>query len=136
MRHSQSAPVVMARLSKINGTPLSEIIKDADESKKWSYTREQRLTYGTEIDPDTFVSGTFPSKEATNELCLEVRYAERWGVEVGDTVTFDVLGIPLDFELPLCDAFNGKPLISTSFGCRRGIFENSTSISFDGGSID
>ena len=33
MRYSQSAPVVMARLSKINGTPLSEIIKDADESK-------------------------------------------------------------------------------------------------------
>jgi len=99
IRYEQSAPVVMARLSKINGTPLSEIIQDADESKKWSYTREQRLTYGTKIDPQTFVEGSFPSKDIPNELCLEVRYAERWGVGVGDSITFDVLGIPLDFEI-------------------------------------
>ena len=97
--HVQSAPVVMARLSKINDRALSEIIKDLDEAETWSYTREQRLTYGTKIDPSTFVEGMFPSREEANEICLEVRYAERWGVGVGDRITFDVLGIPLEFQV-------------------------------------
>ena len=44
---------------KINGTQISEVSKMLMNQK--IPTQEQRLTYGTEIDPDTLYQG-FPSK--------------------------------------------------------------------------
>lgn len=96
-QYLQSAPVVMARLSKIRGIPIGEIIQDKPETERWAFTREQRLSYAQEIDPKTIIEGAFLSLEAQNELCLETRYANRLGVSVGDELTFDVQGIPLDF---------------------------------------
>ncbi|MGC6507470.1 MAG: ABC transporter permease [Myxococcota bacterium] len=98
-KHQQSAPVVMARLSQINGQNVSDIIKDLPDADRWSFTREQRLTYDQSIDPRDVISGEFGQLEANNELCMEMRYADRLGVSVGDRLVFDVQGIPLEFQL-------------------------------------
>ena len=96
-QYTQSAPVVMARLSKIRGIPVGDIIQDKPETERWAFTREQRLSYNQPISKETIIEGEFQSLEADNELCLEIRYANRLGVSVGDQITFDVQGIPLDF---------------------------------------
>ena len=57
------------------------------------------MTYDQQIDPADLVSGSFGQLDAPNELCMEVRYAERLGVKVGDLLVFDVQGIPLEFQL-------------------------------------
>lgn len=98
-RYLQSAPVIMARLAAINGQSISEITKDKPEADKWAFTREQRLSYDQVIDSDTILEGQFGQKAANNELCMEVRYAERLGLTVGDSVTFNVQGIPVDFQI-------------------------------------
>ena len=95
----QSAPVVMGRLSKINGQPVSALLEGSSERERWSFTREQRLTYDTEIDPKDIVEGEFGADPAPNELCIELRYAQRLGIGVGDSLTFDVQGIPLNFQV-------------------------------------
>ena len=95
----QSAPVVMGRLSKINGQPVSSLIDGSSERERWSFTREQRLTYGTKIDPKDIIEGDFGADPAPNELCIELRYAQRLGIGVGDSLTFDVQGIPLEFQV-------------------------------------
>ena len=51
--------------------PISEAIKAADENQRWAYTREQRLSYNVEIDPDSVVKGQWRSLEAHNEICIE-----------------------------------------------------------------
>ena len=98
-KHQQSAPVVMARLSQINGQTVSDIIKDLPDADRWSFTREQRLTYDQSIDPRDVISGEFGQLEANNELCMEMRYADRLGVSVGDRLVFDVQNL-LSFSSP------------------------------------
>lgn len=95
--HLQSAPVVIGRLSKLKSIPISEAIKAADENQRWAYTREQRLSYDVEIDPKSIVKGQWGSLDANNEICIEERQAKRLGLDIGDTVTFNIQGMPIEF---------------------------------------
>ena len=99
IQHLQSAPVVMGRIAKIKGVPVSEIIESKPDTERWAYTREQRLSYDVPVDPETVLEGAFDQSSPDNALCLETRYAERLGVTVGDSITFDIQGIPIDFEI-------------------------------------
>ena len=95
--HLQSAPVVMGRISSIKGVPVSAIIETQPDTQRWAYTREQRLSYDVPVDPETILEGSFDESSPDNALCLETRYAERLGVQVGDSITFDIQGIPIEF---------------------------------------
>lgn len=95
--HLQSAPVVMGRIASIKGVPVSEIVESQPDTQRWAYTREQRLSYDVPVDPDTILEGAFDDSSPDNALCLETRYAERLGVTVGDAITFDIQGIPIEF---------------------------------------
>lgn len=97
--HLQSAPVVMGRISSIKGVPVSKIVETQPDTQRWAYTREQRLSYDVPVDPDTILIGRFDESSPDNALCLETRYAERLGVTVGDQITFDIQGIPIEFEV-------------------------------------
>lgn len=97
--HLQSAPVVMGRIAKIKGIPVSEIVANKPDTQRWAYTREQRLSYDVPISPDTILTGHFDETSPDNAICLETRYADRLGVRVGDSITFDIQGIPIDFKV-------------------------------------
>ena len=97
--HLQSAPVVMGRIASIKGVPVSEIVETQPDTQRWAYTREQRLSYDVPVDPETILEGRFDESSPDNALCLETRYAERLGVTVGDQITFDIQGIPIEFEI-------------------------------------
>ena len=97
-KHIQSSPVVMARLSAINDESILERVR-ANPEQNWAFTREQRLSFDIAIDPETIVEGDWDVDPQPNDLCLEVRYAQRWGVAVGDEVEFDIQGIPMTFRI-------------------------------------
>ena len=97
-----SLPVVMARISAIDGVSVRELMsRDRDEGprpSRWRLSREQRLTWFEELPPSNrLVAGELWSRPEPNELSLEEEYAEGLGVGLGSTLTFDVQGVPLDF---------------------------------------
>ena len=97
-KYIQSAPVVMGRLSSINEESIMQRIKEKPD-QKLGFTREQRLSFNVSIDPQNIVEGDWTTDPQPNDLCLEVRYAQRLGVGVGDEVVFDVQGIPMTFRI-------------------------------------
>ena len=97
IQHLQSAPVVMGRLSQIKGISVANIIEDKPDSERWAFTREQRLSYDVIVDPQTILEGSFDEDSPSNALCLETRYASQLGVDIGDEITFNIQGIPIDF---------------------------------------
>lgn len=90
-------PVVRARLAAIRGAPV-----DADRGRRdeqWVLTREYVLTWAaTPPGRDVVVAGRWWTPEEAARAALisvEDEIARTLGVGVGDTLTFDVLGVPI-----------------------------------------
>jgi len=104
-RNVQNAPVVMARLSQIDGRPVSELVReraraggDDAQQASWVYTREQRVTWQKQLpEHNTLVAGALWHKPDVAELSVEEDYAHDLGVGLGSTVVFDVQGVPMEF---------------------------------------
>lgn len=114
-----SAPVVMARFTSIDGTPIEELVErrpsaerrdeesgrdDRDRRRggggRWALRREQRLAYFDELPGDNVVvKGELWSKPGVDEVSVEEEYAEDIGVEVGSTLVLDIQGVPLELEV-------------------------------------
>ena len=99
-RELESVEVVMARLAAINGVPVAELARDLeadDRDRRWVLTREQRLTsMATLPDDNVIVDGALWDDPDRAEVSIEQDFAADLGVRVGDTVTFDLQGIPLE----------------------------------------
>lgn len=86
-------PVAMARLRQIAGVPVEE----RSGRRSWALTREQRLTWGPDLPRgNVLVEGELWSDPGRQEISLEEGYAEELGVGLGDTLTFDVQGVPVE----------------------------------------
>lgn len=102
------APMIRARLIKINGEPLAK--RDNPEGEQNFQTREDdnsertrnrgvNLSYRSNLSwSETLVSGKFNGETcdpevAPCEISLEQTYARRLGAELGDKLIFDVSGI-------------------------------------------
>ncbi|MCP3919037.1 MAG: FtsX-like permease family protein [bacterium] len=101
-----SVPVVMARLRAIDGRAVSELATEAraDRRATWVYTREQRLTWLTELPADNEVTAGAPDGElwslsGTDEVSLEVDFADDLGVGLGSRLRFDVQGVPIELTV-------------------------------------
>jgi len=101
-----SVPVVMARLRTIDGRAVSELATEArtDRRATWVYTREQRLTWLTELPADNEVTAGAPegelwSKPDTDEVSLEVDFADDLGVGLGSQLRVDVQGVPVELTV-------------------------------------
>lgn len=100
------APMIRSRLSKIKGEKIQSSIEE-------SMTREQEravrmrnrgvnLSYRNGLDSsESIISGRLTEGEIDlendkfAEITLEHRYASRLGVDIGDTLEFEIFGIPL-----------------------------------------
>ncbi|HYX39498.1 MAG TPA: FtsX-like permease family protein [Oligoflexus sp.] len=100
------APMIMARLSEVNGRPWQrandQAVTREEEQEQRSRNRGVNLSYrSTLADAETITEGVLfqgPYQDASGkpgELSIEQRYAERLGVKLGDTLTFDVQGLPV-----------------------------------------
>lgn len=95
-----SVEVVMARLQAINGVPVEELVPERGEDsgdRRWVLTREQRLTSLETLPEDNrIVDGALWSDAERAEVSIEQDFAVDLGVGVGDTVTFNIQGVPLE----------------------------------------
>ncbi len=96
-----SVPVVTARLVAIDGVATAELAQGERGDRHWALTREQRLTYLERLPPDNeVVAGALWSDPARAEVSVEVEFAEDdLGANLGDVLTFDVQGVPIDLAL-------------------------------------
>ncbi|MDP7321122.1 MAG: FtsX-like permease family protein [Bacteriovoracaceae bacterium] len=97
-------PMVRARLLKKNGEKIKRIKKEngfvtrEDERKRRFNNRGVNLSYAQKLNSSEEIvagkefSGSY-SGEGLAEVSLEKRYADRLGVSLGDTLTYEVLGV-------------------------------------------
>lgn len=111
-----SRPIVTARFAAVNGAtvreladrPASESVRTDDRGgdgparpRRWVLTREQRVTYGSELPRGNRVTaGAFPSPTTgRNSISIEEGFARDLGVTVGSTLTLDVQGVPVEMTV-------------------------------------
>lgn len=98
-RAIDSVPVVMARLSAIDGVPVGELRGRYGRSE-WVLTREQRLTWVEQLPEDNeIVAGALWSEPRLAEVSIEEEFARDLGVDVGARLTFDVQGVPVTLHV-------------------------------------
>ena len=92
-------PVVTMRLSSVNGETVKEIMERKD-TRSFVYTREYRSTYRDHLfDSETIVAGTWKGTTdgtSITPISVAADLAERLNVGVGDTLTFNVQGVPIE----------------------------------------
>ena len=96
------SPMISARIGAVNGQSVDvRKVERDDVQRTWEdrmRTREYFLSYRPEtVASETITAGTFwPPKPTRQEVSLEEGLAENLKIALGDTLTLDVQGIPLD----------------------------------------
>jgi len=99
----QQVPVVTMRVESVNGITLKEVLSDSTiELRRGPFRREWRVTYRDSlIESEKIVDGElkrFGNRSGHDEyplVSLEHDYARRNHIEIGDTIVWDVQGIPV-----------------------------------------
>jgi putative ABC transport system permease protein len=94
-------PLVRARLTAINDVPVSEIRFEGERAQGF-VEREANLTWASQLrDDNRLLSGTWWSEGDSGgaRVSVEQEYAERLGLKLGDTVTYDVAGEPVSAKV-------------------------------------
>ena len=104
----QQVPVVTMKIQSINGTTLVDAVKDSTEDLRTSpFRREWRVTYRDSlIDSEKLVLGrlnvsgdmedSVKNLYSQNQMVsLEDDYAKRNNIKIGDTIIWNVQGVPI-----------------------------------------
>ena len=100
-------PVVRSRLVAVNGQPVTRDMVNRrrggpDGDAGWYLRREYVLTYASELpDTNVLVSGRWWSAadETRRLVSVEEAAAKNLGLRLGDRLTFDVQGVPVEAEV-------------------------------------
>jgi putative ABC transport system permease protein len=98
-RTTRVLPMIRGRLTAINGRPVEEGRRGGRGEEEGFATREQNLTWTTELGPDNrIVAGHWWTPEDAGKplVSLATEFQESLGVGVGDTLTFDIGGETLE----------------------------------------
>lgn len=101
----ENVPIVTMRLAAINGRPVREIREDtASTESRWALTREYRVTYREDLnDAEKVVEGKWIGKGdgigSVVPVSLGMQLVGELNVGLGDRLTFDVQGIPVETEI-------------------------------------
>ena len=102
----EKTPIVTMRILEVAGRKVSDIRTDTTfEGEKWPFVREYRSTFRSELTgTEKIVAGDWhgtsspkPGFEAV--VSVEEEIAAELGVDVGDTILFDVQGITMTTEV-------------------------------------
>jgi len=105
----QQTPIVTMRIDALNGRSVSSLMADTSTRRAgWALRREYRSTYRDSlVGSETLVSGTWfadsstragartANPEAPFEVSFERDLAADLGIVLGDTVTWNVQGVPV-----------------------------------------
>jgi putative ABC transport system permease protein len=104
----QRTPIVPARLTHLKGRSVEEILADTSgpRPERWALQREYRHTYrDTLTGNEQLIEGEWFSERASEDtssvarVSLEQEIAGDLRVEIGDHMTFEVQGVPLEAEI-------------------------------------
>jgi putative ABC transport system permease protein len=98
---TELVPLVRARLTEINDVPVGEIRFEGERAQGF-VEREANLTWASRLRNDNrLVSGTWwvDGNDGGARVSVEQEYAERLGLKLGDTVTYDVAGEPVSARI-------------------------------------
>lgn len=106
----QVVPIITCRLSKVKGRTIEAIQHDTtDNIRNWAITREYRVTYRDSLHvSEELIKGTLQKKSAPDSLLqkaalVEVTISEGMledlELTVGDSLTFDVQGVPVQARI-------------------------------------
>lgn len=93
-------PIVTMRLAEVKGRSIDEIRADSTVDVRWAHMREYRSTYrdylieSEEVVEGDFV-GTASDEAGIVPVSVEREIAAELGVGIGDTLLFDVQGMPV-----------------------------------------
>ena len=103
------APMIRGRIVKVNDVDFKKLSKSHEDDKENAErnevgNRSVNLSYRNELKKSEEIiegrafSGVYDSKDFSKpiEVSIEKRYAKRIGVNLGDRLVFDVLGLKLD----------------------------------------
>ena len=91
-------PVLRARVTRVQGRELS-LDRYEDVRGRGSLAREYTITYRPSLERnETVIDGEFwdGTSSAQGEVSIEESLHERFRINVGDTVRFDVMGRPIE----------------------------------------
>lgn len=97
----QNVPIVTMRLQSHKGRTVQEILNDTNSvAQKWTLNREYRSTYRDSLtSTETLSEGDFIGEIEVNKdivpISVEVGLMEDLNASVGDTIIWDVQGIPI-----------------------------------------
>jgi len=98
----QNVPIVSLRLQSLRGRTVSEIRNDTARTvSRWALSREYRVTYRNELrESETLVEGewigTADGINSVVPVSPAKRIAEDLQLSIGDSLTFDVQGVPVN----------------------------------------
>ena len=90
-------PLVRARLTAVNGQPVAKLLLKGEDSRRMA-DREQNLSWSATLPAaNTITAGQWWDGDAAKKplASLEDGFAQDIGAKLGDTLTFDIAGIPL-----------------------------------------
>ena len=93
-------PLVTMRLQRVKGRSVESIKADSSADYTWAHRREYRSTYRDSLTTsEEVVAGTFERSSYGGNgpvpVSVEEDIAEELGVALGDTLVFDVQGVPV-----------------------------------------
>jgi putative ABC transport system permease protein len=99
-------PIVPARLTHVGDRSVDEILADTTGPRipRWALLREYRHTYRDElVGSERLIDGEWFSDEdtavAVARISFEQGIAEELRVGIGDRITWDIQGVPLETEI-------------------------------------
>jgi putative ABC transport system permease protein len=98
---TELVPLVRARLTAVNDVPVGQIRFQGDRARDF-VEREANLTWASSLrDDNRLVSGTWWAEGDGGDarVSVEQEYAERLGLKLGDTVSYDVAGEPVTAKI-------------------------------------
>jgi len=105
VRFSEEVPIVTMRLSAVNGRPVEELRVDrGSRIPRWALRREYRSTYRNRLaGTERLIKGTWqPRVDSASPripISLEKSIAESLRVGVGDSLEFEIQGVPLQTQV-------------------------------------
>ena len=105
VRLEQATPLVPARIAAIGGRSASELLADTTGAapERWALRREYRNTYRAELaETEELVAGEWWGDRARSRLpriSVEEDLARELRVGLGDRITWDVQGVPIETEV-------------------------------------
>ncbi len=90
-------PLVRARMTAINGQDVGQISFEDPQGERWA-KRESNLSFGDQVQiGNQITEGVWwPAGTARHEVSVEVDFGRELGVKMGDVLTFDIAGEPVE----------------------------------------